>query len=461
MRRPAWMRRLAGCGAGAGLAGENDGFRADRQGSRSRPVRRLPRASPRSRARSLPRFARQELYELVKKISGRATLDILAESLPAAILGNQWPKTMYWTDRSGPRFIRPIRWLVALLGDQVIPFGIGGVRSGNATRGHRILGASSIPVTIATYESELRKKFVTGRPRAASQDRERRRSARGEARRRSGRDANVHNRVPHGDQGRFRSGLPGTACGSAHHRDAASSEVFSVEDAIGLAPNFVAVMNTSGDPDGLVKHGNERVLKARFDDARFFWNVDQARRLADRVDDLAKVPSRPGSDRINRSRSGCCVGQRARRECGCSARGAALQRRPDDGDGQGVHRFARRRRRALRQGQASPRPFLVRFTSCQPLSMDDSIPSTREGQIIGLADKLDSLPGCFGVGLIPSGSKDPVRICGAPRGSVQILVEARLDYKLERFLRRRSCTGSCWSACSITSARFAASSTTK
>src|SRR5689334_3276645 len=100
-------------------------------------------------------------YELVKKTPGRAVSDILAESLPAAVLGLQWPKTMFWTGgKSGPRFIRPIRWLVALLGDQVIPFEVAGVKSGNVTRGHRILGASSIPVTIATYESELRKNFV-------------------------------------------------------------------------------------------------------------------------------------------------------------------------------------------------------------------------------------------------------------------------------------------------------------
>jgi len=96
-------------------------------------------------------------YELVKSIPGRAAREILAESLPPAILGIQWPKSMYWTDRGGPRFIRPIRWLVALLGDQVIPFEIAGLKSGNITRGHRQLGSSSIPVTIATYEGELRK----------------------------------------------------------------------------------------------------------------------------------------------------------------------------------------------------------------------------------------------------------------------------------------------------------------
>ena len=100
-------------------------------------------------------------YELHKTRRAAPRWRLLAESLPAAILGLQWPKTMYWTGgKTGPRFIRPIRWIVALLGDQVIPFEIAGVLSGNITRGHRILGSSSIPVTIANYESELRKNFV-------------------------------------------------------------------------------------------------------------------------------------------------------------------------------------------------------------------------------------------------------------------------------------------------------------
>ena len=227
-----------------------------------------------------------------KLVPGRATLDILAESLPAAILGIQWPKTMYWTGgKTGPRFIRPIRWIVALLGDEVIPFEIAGVKSGNVTRGHRMLGHRSIPVTIANYEAELRKNFVIlSRGRAPPQDRKRSRSAGRQARCRSARNADVHHRIPDRDQGDFDPAyleLPAEVLTTVmrHHQ-----KYFSVEAAPDLlAPHFVAVMNTAGDPDGLVKHGNERVLKARFNDARFFWDVDQAKKLADRVDDLAKV----------------------------------------------------------------------------------------------------------------------------------------------------------------------------
>jgi glycyl-tRNA synthetase beta chain len=100
-------------------------------------------------------------WAVTRSIPGRSAAELLTDTLPSAILGLQWPKTMYWTGgKTGPRFIRPIRWIVALLGDQVIPFEIAGVRSTSITRGHRILGSSSIPVTTTNYEAELRKNFV-------------------------------------------------------------------------------------------------------------------------------------------------------------------------------------------------------------------------------------------------------------------------------------------------------------
>src|SRR5437016_8862483 len=92
-----------------------------------------------------------DYYQLRKAVPGRAVREILAETLPATILGIQWPKTMCWVGgKTGPRFIRPIRWLVALLGDEVVSFEIAGVRSGSVTRGHRKLGSFGIPVNFAT-----------------------------------------------------------------------------------------------------------------------------------------------------------------------------------------------------------------------------------------------------------------------------------------------------------------------
>jgi len=373
-------------------------------------------------------------YELVKKVSGRAALDILAESLPGAILGVQWPKTMYWTDRSGPRFIRPIRWLVALLGDQVIPVEIGGVRSGNVTRGHRILGASSIPVTIANYESELRKNFVILAAHERRHKIEKEGAALG-----AKLDGDLVETLTYitefptaikGDFDPAYLALPAEVLTTVmrHHQ-----KYFSVEDAIGLAPNFVAVMNTSGDPDGLVKNGNERVLKARFNDARFFWNVDQAKKLAERVDDLAKVTfqAKLGSYKEKTDRvvalvkelGGNADAQRAALLCKCDLTTEMVKEFTDlQGVVGGLY--------AKAQGEPEAVSRAI-YEHYEPLSMDDSIPETREGQILALADKLDTLRGCFGVGLIPSGSKDPFALRRAAQGIVKILVEAGLDYKLD------------------------------
>lgn len=374
-------------------------------------------------------------YELVKKIAGRPVLDILAESLPAAILGIQWPKTMFWTGgKNGPRFIRPIRWIVALLGDQVIPFEIAGVKSGDVTRGHRILGAASIPVTIATYESELRKNFVILAAHERRHKIEKEAAALG-----AKVDGDLVETLtyitefPTAIKGDFDPAyleLPAEVLTTVmrHHQ-----KYFAVEGMQGLlAPNFVAVMNTSGDPEGLVKHGNERVLKARFNDAKFFWNVDQSKKLADRVDDLAKVTfqAKLGSYKEKTERVVALVKELGG---GADAQRAALLAKCDlttemvkeFTDLQGV--VGGLYAEAQGEPEAVSRAIYEHY---KPLSMEDSIPSTPEGQIVALADKLDTLRECFRIGLMPTGSKDPFALRRAAQGVVKILVEAGLDYKL-------------------------------
>ena len=376
-------------------------------------------------------------YELHKITPGRLATDILAESLPAAILALQWPKTMYWTGgKTGPRFIRPIRWIVALLGDQVIPFEIAGVKSGNVTRGHRILGSSSIPVTTANYESELRKNFVI------LSSHERRHKIESEA---SKLDAKIDadlletltfiTEYPTAIRGNFDAAyleLPAEVLTEVmrHHQ-----KYFAVESAPNrLAPHFVAVMNTSGDPDGLVQRGNERVLRARFNDARFFWNVDQHKKLIHRGDDLAKVTfqAKLGSylEKTNRvvelvkELGGNAHAQRAAELCKCDLTTEMVKEFTDlQGIVGGLY--------AKVQGEPEAVSRAI-YEHYQPLSMEDSIPETREGQIVALADKLDTLRGCFSVGLVPTGSKDPFALRRAAQGVVKILVEAKLGYYLDQ-----------------------------
>jgi glycyl-tRNA synthetase beta chain len=375
-------------------------------------------------------------YELRKRVPGRNALDILAESLPPAILGIQWPKTMYWTGgKTGPRFIRPIRWIVALLGDQVIPFEIAGVKSGNATRGHRQLGSASIPIAIENYEPELRKNF------AILSSEERRKKIAAEA---SALGAKIDPELletltfiteyPTAIRGDFDSAfleLPAEVLTTVmrHHQ-----KYFAVESTPGvLAPHFVAVMNTKGDPEGLVKKGNERVLRARFNDARFFWDTDQHKKLADRIEDLAHVTfqAKLGSYKEKTERVVALVkelrgnehAQRAARLCKCDLTTEMVKEFTDlQGIVGGLY--------AKAQGEPEP-VWRAVYEHYKPTSMEDSIPTTREGQMVALADKLDTLRGCFSVGLAPTGSKDPFALRRAAQGVVKILVEAQLDYKLD------------------------------
>jgi glycyl-tRNA synthetase beta chain len=375
-------------------------------------------------------------YELVKRLEGRPVRDLLAESLPAAILGIQWPKTMYWTGgKNGPRFIRPIRWIVALLGSDVIPFEIAGVRSGNITCGHRVLGAASIPVTTANYESELRRNGVI-----LSSD-ERRRKIEAEAIALGAKiDPELRETLtfiteyPSAIRGDFNPAyldLPAEVLTTVMRQH---QKYFSVEAAPGrLAPHFVAILNTSDDPEGLVKHGNERVLKARFNDARFFWNLDQQKKLADRVEDLAKVTFQAGlgsykqkTDRVVelvKELGGGLHAHRAALLAKCDLTTEMVKEFTDlEGIVGGLY--------ARAQGEPEPVARAI-YEHYKPLSMEDSIPSTADGQILALADKLDTLRGCFAVGLIPSGSKDPFALRRAAQGVVKILAEARLPYKVD------------------------------
>jgi glycyl-tRNA synthetase beta chain len=387
-----------------------------------------------------------DYYELRKHVPGRRAVDILSETLPAAILALQWPKTMYWVGgKAGPRFIRPIRWIVAVLsnetGDQVIPFEIAGVKSGNVTRGHRQLGSSSIPVTISNYESELRKNFVI-----LSSD-ERRKKIETEAAVRGAKpDADLLETLtfvteyPTAIRGDFDPSflaLPTEVLTTVlkHHQ-----KTFSIESAPGvLAPHFVAVMNTAADPDGWVKLGNERVIKARFNDARFFFDVDQHRTLADRVEDLKKVTfhAKIGNyfqkvERLEELAPNLALAMPPHVDPGAVATAAHLCK--SDLTTELVKEFTDLQGKigglyARLQG-SSDTVALAIHDHYLPLSMSDKLPRTPEGLILALADKMDTLRESFRVGMVPTGSKDPFALRRAAQGVVRVLAEGKLDFLL-------------------------------
>jgi len=379
-----------------------------------------------------------EYYSFTRKVAGRQIKDILAEALPGLILQIYFPKTMYWTVKGGPRFIRPIRWIVALLGEEIVPFEIAGVQSGALTSGHRRLGAREIAITPAGYEQRLRDHYVI---LSAEQRREKiRREMAGVAVKAD--PALLETLVyiteyPTAITGSFDPqflALPEEVLVTVmrHHQ-----KYFSVEDGHGgLAARFVAVMNIPSDPEGFVQRGNERVLRARFNDARFFWETDQKKSLAGRIPDLAHVTfqAKLGSylEKTERMKAlGKELGgdDHAIRAAGLAKCDLTTELVKEFTELQGVvgGLYAR--------VQGEPEAvWQAIYDQYKPESMEDRIPRNRTGQIVSLADKLDTLRGCFRVGMIPSGSRDPFALRRASQGVVKILVEGKIELPLLDFL---------------------------
>src|SRR5271156_5414951 len=256
-------------------------------------------------------------YLAAKQVKrGRTAEQILAEMLPRVIHDLSWPRSMTWTGLDGARFIRPIRWIVAILDGKILKFSYGGVAAGMKTRGHRFLGSSDIVVhDFADYEKKLKGNGVIVRPaqRAAKIELELAAHAK-----KSGlkihEDAHLRRMVTYlnefpsviaGDFDPAFLALPDEILVTVM-RD--HQKYFALEKRNGeLAPHFLAVINLAKDGKGVVRAGHERVLRARFADAQFFWHADQKCRLAHPFPKLDKITyeSKLGSylDKVERVRA--------------------------------------------------------------------------------------------------------------------------------------------------------------
>jgi len=234
-----------------------------------------------------------------KKDPGRPTADILAELIPQAVLAIPFPRTMYWEGKSGPRFIRPIHSLLALLGGRVVPCAIGSVRAGSATFGHRLLGKPQLPVrNFAGYRKALRDNSVL----MDAQERRKRILDGVAALLESKKGLRLKPNEDLLNTLVYLTEFPTPLIGEFDPAFLALPEevlitvmkghqkYLSLERADGtLAPYFIAVMNRDADSTGVIRHGHERVLRARFTDARFFWEADAETRLEQRLEALRQV----------------------------------------------------------------------------------------------------------------------------------------------------------------------------
>jgi glycyl-tRNA synthetase beta chain len=387
-----------------------------------------------------------------QSIAGESAREVLARALPECIREISWPRSMYWTTAESPRFIRPIRWIVAALDGATIPFSFADVRSGNRTDGHRFLGKTGITVTSARdYESKLKKNFVLCRPDERRKKIEA--EIRGLASRRSLRaheDADLLNLVVYlneyptvisGDFDPAYLELPDEILITVMR---GHQKYFAVEKRAGeLAPHFLAVINLPRDAKGLVRAGHERVLRARFADARFFWDSDQKCKLDAYLPKLAAVTyeRRLGSygDKVERVRTlarwlaeqwfnrgmtqaDVAGSDRAAELAKCDLVTEMVREFPElQGVVGGLY--------ARAQGEPESIAWAV-YDHYKPLGLDDPLPRNLIGCTVALADKLDSLVACFGVGIVPTGSSDPFALRRAATGIVKIILERRLPVSL-------------------------------
>src|SRR5882762_3477651 len=372
---------------------------------------------------------------------GRAAGEILAELLPKEINSIYWPKNMYWR-KPGERFVRPVRWIVAMLDGEVIPLEFDGTRAGNASRGHRILadGSVTIPWAGAAYVEALAAAKVLNRAEREKQIRKALDAAtRTVAGARWREDKELLDTVvnlteyPSAILGNFDPQfleLPEEVLVTVM-RD--HQKYFAVEDAGGkLAPHFLAALNTDGDQDGAIQHGNERVLRARFNDARFFWQTDQKQSLRDRMELLKHVTFQKdlGSyyeKTIRMQRLASWLSEIVKQS------GMAI--RPGI-----VHKAA-----CLAKTDLTTE-LVKEFTELQGIvgglyarvqSLDDDLKPEVRGEISkAIYDhyKPDPIAGMFAIGLIPSGSKDPFALRRQANGIVKTIAEHKLPFRLSEIM---------------------------
>jgi len=393
-----------------------------------------------------------EYLYVKQEIPGRPTLEILSEHLPGIIGAISWPKSMRWGE-VGFSFVRPVHWILCLLGGSVVPFEVAGVQSGRTTCGHRFMGPEDVSVSnIADYLKAMESAFVVLDP--LERQRVVVKAARDAAARVGG--------VPADDPGLVQTvanltEYPTAVCGSFEKAFLALPDVvlitamrehqkyFAVYDEKGvLMPNFVAVNNTKTRDESIVCRGHERVLRARLSDADFFLKEDRKRPLPDRLEDLKQV--------IYQAQLGTSYAKVMRVET--LAEHIAGMVLPEQVD---------RAKLAARLAKCDlVTHMVIEFPSLQgavgkayaalegyeddicsgihehylPLKAGGALPQSKIGAVVGMADRLDTIAGCFAVGLEPTGKADPFALRRHALAIIRIMEDTGWDLSFRQLVEK-------------------------
>ncbi len=383
---------------------------------------------------------------VTQHVPGRAAAEVLADMLPDWIAKLRFPRAMRWNE-TGVAFSRPIRWLLALLGEDEVHFTYAGLQSGRVTRGPRPAGSPEVALaaatdyrpTLASYgvlvDQDARKAEILRQVQAVA--------------------AEVGGQIPDDpallEEVTNLVEVPTALLGSFEKRYLTLPQdvliavmkkhqrYFPVLDARGrIMAHFVAVRNGGVDHLDLVRQGNEDVIRARYADAEYFYNQDCRRPLVEYRDGLAKLTFQMDlgsmlqkSERLEKLAS--WVGEQLRlsaEDMETLARAAYLAKADlathiviEMTSLQGIMG----REYAKRSGEPAAVAQAI-FEHYLPRSAGDKLPESAPGVALALADRLDSLAGLFAVGLAPTGSADPYGLRRAATGVVQILLERQLPF---------------------------------
>ena len=382
------------------------------------------------------------------KTAGVPAKDIVTDMLPQLITGLNFPKSMHW-GKLDAKFVRPVRWLVALLDEDVIPVEFATVKSGNVTRGHRFLGADEITIKNASsYVDTLKENYVM-----VDQDARRELISKQLHDIAASKNASIVWDDDLLEEINYLVEWPTALCGGFEESylalpDAAiitpmkdHQRYFPLVDQDGkLLPMFLTVRNGSDHSIEVVQAGNERVLRARLDDAKFFFNEDRKKHLIDRQDGLTKIVFQEGLGNLaDKTERLLKLGRVFGEECGLHEDTVVVLERATElaktdlttgmvtefTELQGVMG----KEYALLDGE-SPEVAEAIFEQYLPRFAGDVLPQTEAGKVLSIIDKVDNIVATFSRGLIPTGSQDPYALRRQTIGILNILLGSEWNISL-------------------------------